>query len=371
MMPKVKVLYIISTLKRSGPVNVLYYIIKYLDHNLFEPIILTLSPEERESEYCDFEKLGVSIRCLSMSRKELLLKGKTQFIKQVKEVNPDIIHTHGIRADYLVTKYMYKYNYNHCSTIHNYPYDDYIMAYGKLKGSMMAKGHLSIINKIKNPVSCSNSISGLLKVNHNINASVIQNGIDEKVYNIIDANEKIILRRKMGLPTDKMIFVSSGRLILRKDPVNMIKAFKASNNNRAILILLGDGPLKEACSAEKDSSVVLTGNVNNVVDYLKAADIFVSASKAEGLPMAVLEAMGVGLPLVLSDIIQHKEIFEKNSRVGKLFRVNDNRELSECFKESFSYNLCEMSIQARKTLEMNYSAINMSKSYQKLYEGMI
>lgn len=55
-------------------------------------------------------------------------------------------------------------------------------------------------------------------------------------------------------------------------------------------------------------SVVFHGFVDNVVPWLQASDLFVSASASEGMPLAVLEALSCGLPALLSDIPPHREI---------------------------------------------------------------
>ncbi len=64
-----KILYLVSTLQKVGPVNQLSYIIKYLDKTKFEPIILTLSPEPQKSmkEYF-LNELDIRVETIGLSK---------------------------------------------------------------------------------------------------------------------------------------------------------------------------------------------------------------------------------------------------------------------------------------------------------------
>lgn len=80
----------------------------------------------------------------------------------------------------------------------------------------------------------------------------------------------------------------------------------------ATLDILGEGPQRQAlaelierCGA--DEYIRLHGDCDNVDEWLQQADIFVSASLYEGQPNAVLEAAAVGTPLILSDIVEHRD----------------------------------------------------------------
>ena len=62
-----KILYIISTLEKTGPVNVLFDIIQNIDRNKFEPVILTLSKEKKNSIKSKFENLNIKIYSMNLS----------------------------------------------------------------------------------------------------------------------------------------------------------------------------------------------------------------------------------------------------------------------------------------------------------------
>ena len=160
-----KILYIVSTLKRSGPTNQLSYIIKYLDKNYYEPIVLTLSTEPQKNSMKDYfiDSLHVSVETLGLSRVKGLLFAKSHIKKFIKDNNIDLVHSQGIRADGLMSSI----DIPRVATLRNYPYYDYPMTYGKFKGFLMAKKHLKYLEKINNPVVVSKSISLMLKEKNN------------------------------------------------------------------------------------------------------------------------------------------------------------------------------------------------------------
>jgi glycosyltransferase involved in cell wall biosynthesis len=370
-MKKIRVLYIISTLKNSGPVKVLYNIIKHLDMDIFEPSILTLSPEDKDTKYDEFLKLNIKIYSLNLSRKQLISKYKNELTNKILYIKPDIIHSHGIRSDYLAAKFINENSFKVCNTIHSCLFLDYTMAYGKVIGHFIAKEHIKMIKTIRYPVSCSYTVADSLKSYYRIDTNVIQNGIDDKMYNVVNKSEKEIIRKKLGLPSEKKIFITTGLLMPIKDPINLIKAFKESNSSgNYILLMLGSGPLMDNCHNLIDKNIIMTGMVDNVSDYLKASDVFISASKAEGMPLAVLEAMATGLPVLLSDIKSHKEIFNVNENIGKLFEVGNVEELSKCINQINNLDLDYIGTQARKAIEKYFSAEIMSERYQELYRKL-
>jgi len=68
------------------------------------------------------------------------------------------------------------------------------------------------------------------------------------------------------------------------------------------LVLVGDGPDREALAADAPVSVKFVGWVENPVPWLQAADVVIVPSRWEGEPLVVLEAMACGTAVVASDI---------------------------------------------------------------------
>lgn len=367
-----KILYLVSTLARTGPTNQLYNIVNNLDQEKFNPIIVTLSPEPSNSMKEQFKKIGVPIETLNLSRLKGLYLNKRNIREVINYHNPEIIHTQGIRADEIAVKYLTDFKV--VSSIRNYPFEDYPKKFGKIIGSLMAYKHLRIIQKAYKPVVCSNTLKETFIERSRIDLSVIQNGVDtEKFYPINDSKKKI-LREQLGIPLDKNILISVGSLINRKSPEVVIKGFLNSNLSKNYVLLLGgSGPLLEKCKelVRTNSNVILLDSIDNVNEYLQISDYFISASQSEGLPNTVLEALAVGLPVVLSDIKPHLEILDFDSNAGFLFRKNDINKLIEELNNLLNErDYISKSLSAKNIISEHLSAESMSRKYQRLYDDL-
>jgi glycosyltransferase involved in cell wall biosynthesis len=132
---------------------------------------------------------------------------------------------------------------------------------------------------------------------------VIHNGIDLPRAPI--AQEQRDARAALGISPSTTVGAYVGSLDARKDPSTAVRAaLEVARSNRGLLLLVaGDGPLRaELENATRGSdSVRLLGHQPDIRRVLAAADFFVLPSLREGLSYAVLEAMSMCLPTVVSD----------------------------------------------------------------------
>jgi glycosyltransferase involved in cell wall biosynthesis len=342
-----------------------------LDPNKFEVTVLTLSPEpNNDSSFALFEMLPISIFCLNLTRLQGVFQAKQKIRTFVESKKPDVIHSQGYRADVLVSSL--KFSGKRICTIRNLPQIDYIMKFGKMRGRLMETSHMRAIKKIDLSIGVSQSVCQNLKERYNVkNVDCILNGVDTERYDRIDSEEKHLFRNKLDLPQDAKIWLSVGSLIKRKDPLSLIDCFveKYHADESVVLLFLGGGELEPVVQkqAEKYKNIICRGQVANVSDYLKAGNFFVSASHAEGLPNTVLEALSCGLPVLLSDIIPHKEIIEMDPLIGKLYLLGDKSSFLEGFDFIEKSDYKKMSDNAYNLAHNELSSKSMSEKYQKLY----
>lgn len=136
---------------------------------------------------------------------------------------------------------------------------------------------------------------------------VAPNGVDHTTYHPG-------ARRPVGT-SEELRAVFIGRLIDNKGPEIALDAVAdARRAGRDVrLIVLGDGPLRtrlrrRALELRLGDAVVFAGHVNDVARHLREADVLLRPSFTEGLPLAVLEAMACGVPVVCSTVPGNTEV---------------------------------------------------------------
>jgi len=368
----IKILYIVSTLEKGGPTTQLFNIIKYMDREKHELHLITLSPEPQNSSWAEYESLGVHLHSLKLSRLQGVLCATRKVKFLLAKIKPDIIHTHLLRADMVLSKL--KKSTRNITTVHIFP-RDYISSCGRMVGYMMYACHVSAIRKIGLCVGVSDAVAGELKNKLKIeNVIAIQNGVDTEKYFPSTGSEKKSLRNQLKLPIAGNIFICSGTLTKRKNPFFIINAWKKKfaldNDNH--LVFIGMGNLHGKCVEETKgcNNIHVIGYVDNVVDYLRASDYCVSASYCEGLPYAVLEAMACGLPVLLSDIEPHKEITVLDSRIGFCYELDNEENFYHLLDKLINCNIEDMVKITLRVIKKYFSAKKMSEAYQREYKNI-
>lgn len=373
---KYKIVYVITQCKNSGPMNQTLNIIKNLDRSLFQPIVVTLFQEDLGNSVVQrYLDVVPEFYCLNMSKVTSITTGKKKLATFLSGIKPDLIHGLGMPPYTMSLGYQ---DAIHLVTLRNYCYQDYPDKYGKQLGLVLAHKDMALIkrqlSKGETFVTCSESLSHIYMERHGIEFGYIRNGVDTGKYEYADSTKKIEMKNKLGLPTDRVVVLYSGQFIERKNQEFAIEAILASESaDRIHLVLMGDGPnlrkLKE--KYEDDHRVQFTGNITNVNEYLQAGDVYVSASKSEGMPNGVLEAMAAGLPVLLSDIPQHLEVLEVQEGYGLSYQQGNQKDFIEKFETMLSMDLLAMGKVASETAKNELSASMMSKKYQELYLKLI
>ncbi|BAT39776.1 glycosyltransferase [Escherichia albertii] len=370
---KKKVLYVVSTLKRSGPINQLYNLINNLSKYEFDLTIVTLSPEPQDSRLDDFINLGINVITLGLSRLKGIFFAKHKLKKIIDKINPDIVHSQGVRADYL--NYLIVGDHKKISTIHNYPQKDFIKRYGPVVGTVLVNIQINAINNFDIVIGVSKAVAkNLIRTYKVKNAYAIINGIDTDIYKPKSSTDKSKLKEKLGLDKYDCIWISTGHLSVLKQPEILIKSFLKNKTDarfiNSVFIFLGDGELSESLimKYKHEKKIIFAGRVHNVVEYLQASDYFASASSTEGLPMAVIEALSCGLPVLLSRIGPHEEIIGLDERIGVLF---DGDDASESFMTMVTKDKTALSHSCRSLALNFFSAEAMGANYKDIYNKSI
>lgn len=366
-----KILYVVSTLKKAGPTSQLYYILSNLPSEI-TPILITLSPESSQTRLNDFRALGIKHYQLNLSRLEGFLFAKKKVREIIEKESPDLIHTQGLRGDMIASEFASSIPV--VCTVRNFPQLDFVMTYGKVLGGLMAYFHIKSLRNVHKVCGVSNAVRNNLVEHYKLdNVVTVRNGVDNRRFKSVSNEEKLALRQNLGLKKEAKVFISTGHLSTRKDPLTLIRAFKnAFNNDENVLLLFaGDGELLELCRAEAGNNVVFLGRIDAIEQYLQASDYYISASLAEGMPNAVLEALSCGIPCVLSDISPHKELLDLKYDIGYQFETSNIDSCSSRMASIAGLPNDFFKENIRRLVDVELTAESMAARYSEIYKGSI
>jgi len=202
----------------------------------------------------------------------------------------------------------------------------------------------------------------------------VQNGVD------IDRVDRLMQNWPRLLGESRFTVVTVGRLVEVKRHSSVLDAFQQSADGGSNLVLIGEGHLRAALIAEAErfglkKRVEMTGLIprEEVYAHLGKADLFVSASGVEGLPVAVLEAMACRCPVILSDIPPHREIATGADFIP-LIQPGDvsgfAKEIRR-FQSMTSYERSMLGNRCRQLVEKRFSLTSMHEGYEKVYSQLL
>jgi glycosyltransferase involved in cell wall biosynthesis len=182
------------------------------------------------------------------------------------------------------------------------------------------------------------------------------------------------LRRELDLPKDAQLIICIGRLVEEKAHEILIQAMGlvCSDWPKAFLLIAGGGLLhddlkRQVSGSGLENNVRLLGNREDVQRLLGSADIFVLSSRREGLPMALLEAMAAGLPVVSTRVGGIDEVV-RDGVEGWLVPAGDAKALSEALLQALRHpeQRERMGQAARRRIEQGYTLDRMNEQYLNL-----
>ena len=364
-----RVTIVCSSLVRQGPTNVLYNMLSAYSHLNTDVVyrVLTLSPENETSRKGEYEALGIEVESLNLPVGYKTLCGLQEIKKRILCNAPDIVQSSGFRTDMLLSMIKLP-GIKKISTLWNYPYDDYQMDYGNVKGALMAFSHLVRLRSFDRVIPCSEFIEKRIK-KYGIKLTTIYTGVPMDYFKPLSNEERKSRRQELDIPQNAKVFIFIANLITRKNPETLIKAFQGVKDKNIVLLVMGDGPLYDICLAvNKDNPQVrFLGRQPGTLHYLQISDFYISPSLSEGFPTAVLEAMSVGVMPVLSNIAPHVEMM-KGVPYDVTFSPNSQDELLDSIKRALEH---DGEFDYRKYMEENFSDIIMFRRFEAVYKELL
>ncbi|MDH5189872.1 MAG: glycosyltransferase family 4 protein [Gammaproteobacteria bacterium] len=209
----------------------------------------------------------------------------------------------------------------------------------------------------------------------NGNYIVIHNGVDiEKFTKQGLFSKSSHAKKTLGLPEDSLVVGMVAQFRVEKAHPDLIEAVKRimDAGNNISVVLVGDGGTQEEIKTiVKESGiedrVVFSGMMEDVRPALAAMDVFVLTSRAvETFSNAALEAMSMGLPVILSDLAGAREMVDEGIN-GFTYPPGDVDSLVNCLAKLMDDRLREsMALNAKRIVEERFSSEHMADNYEKI-----
>lgn len=359
----IKILQVINSLKIGGAEN----IVKTLALGSRHQMVFLILADKLNNQY-EKELNAKKIKIYSLgSGKFFSFKTQLKILKIIKMVNPTIIHSHldGLAYIFFPAKLLGK------KIIHTIHSEHENLKDIRKKTIYFLAYHSGVV-----PVGVSERIRKQTDKIFKLKTAIcINNGVNiRKLTKKFNQHE---IRRRYNLPDNKNIMLNISNLKPVKNQLQLIKNFskllKVKKN--LFLLIIGEGELKSkllnsarSLKLNQDNFRIIS-NCSDPALLLKSSDYFILASKSEGLPLVILEAMAAKLPIIstpsggVKEIIVHK----KN---GFIVKNTNSKEILEAINFYSEKKIKVKVIQtAYKDFQKKFKDKKMIKSYDNLYSG--
>ena len=354
MMKKTKLLTILVGLAMGGAEHMAFELIRSIDKNEYEPIVLCTglklnTPLEKDmEEICQVEYYGHTGKITPLT-----LLG---VMRKISAIKPDIVHAHMGAVAYAVP-WTGLHNKPLVITVHTKPEKAFSKA-----NEYMVRRALNRHNTMLVAVSEDNYYKvrdyfGLLN-----NICYINNGINIDRFKSVDH--------------DGFVFINVARQDENKNQAIIIRAFSRLNkeNPKSKLFLIGDGPCHEELIKITEelyltSKIVIPGQIAAPEEYYAQADVYVQSSHREAMPLSVLEAMATGLPIISTDVGGLTDVIKDN---GYIVPDNDEEELYNAMHRISKLDHESFAVMSRSSKDISkmYSSDKMAEEYSTLYKTL-
>lgn len=378
----IKVIHIITGLGNGGAEQQLVNNLQRLDKNIYKFYVVSLTDEGYKGR--DILDLGIPILSLDCKKSSYtiirffyLIRAIYLLSKYMSEVNPKIIQTWLHHADLvgLIASKLAGYKNLiwsvHCSYL--------LPPHFTFKNRFLVK-ILSILSKIPKVVVF-NSTAGI--------KSHIERGYFprkmEKIpcgFDSIKFSPNIInrekIRKQINIAENDFVVGFVGRYHIVKDIrtflLSVYELSKKHNNIKGVLAGENiDKSNEEILSMIKElelENIILLGKRDDVPDLMNSLDLFIMTSASEGFPNVLGEAMLTGLPCLVTNVGDCREVVGNNKYV---FNVGDYKEISKIASEIVNFTKeqkKELSLYNIKRIVDTYEISLVSRKYHLIYQDL-
>lgn len=204
---------------------------------------------------------------------------------------------------------------------------------------------------------------------------VIYNGVELSQFEINYGQEKA-LRKQYGIPDDSIVFGSAGRLVpIKRFDLLLDAAAQVIKRYPNIHVMIaGEGRMRQVLE-EKISKLGLQGRVHligyqsDIVQFWREVDVAVISSDSEGLPIALLEALASGVPVVATRVGGIPEVLTEDA--GILVEAGSLKGLVEAMERMMDVKVRLEYGRRAKEIAKQFSMNKIAAQYDALYRELL
>lgn len=321
----------------------------------------------KNNEFTNLERLIIDNNLSNRKNPIRFLKAVLHLKKIVKQLSPQIVHFHSTYAG--ITSIFLKFtnirDLYFVYTPHAY--------FSQKKLTSFLSNIVKIIER-----QILKRMDKIIHVSYSEEQHAISNNL------LMDKDKSIVIYN--GVNTPNAIKSNFNRKPFRV--VNVARCEKQKNPKEFIEIAIqilkqgydceftfvGEGSLRFECEEIVNNSPYKTkinfvGFQENINQYLVDADLYLSTSLYEGLPYSVIEAMSVGLPIILSNVTGHRELIEEN---GYLYNdINEATRYIEDFIINNELFIKQKSNNSKALFINKFSVVKNMEEISNLYNELL
>lgn len=194
--------------------------------------------------------------------------------------------------------------------------------------------------------------------------------------NIEPKNNEAKFREEIGVTKSTVLFGYVGRLVPQKALDNLLESFALMSEQKATLVLVGEGPLRASLEAQTEKlaiakRVIFAGFQKDIQNVMVGLDVLVLGSDYEGFGLVLLEAMAAERPILATGVSAIPEVV-KDGETGLLVPARNPDAMAKGMRKFMDEELrCRFGMAGNKRLQHNFTVETMIEKTNLVYSDLI
>lgn len=372
-----RLLRVIARMNVGGPAIQITGLMQSLPVKSFKQKLLTGFCDKNEADYLEVNDLNLTrTKIVGFGRRVNFfsdLKVLFRIIREIKDFNPHIIHTHTAKAGFLGRmaailsfKRQLRVHTYHGHLLHGY--------FGGFKTRLVILIERFLARFTDSLVAVGSQVREDLldaKIGNFEQYRVIGPGLE-----IGELPERVSSLNSFNLPKDKFIVTWIGRAVPVKAPHRILEIATECELRglRVQFVIVGEGPLLtdlKSLANEKNLQITFLGWQSDIEKILSFSDLVLLTSENEGTPVALIQAQMAGVPVLTTDVGSASEVMKNNQSGFCLkYSVRDFADKIEILATNVEMKSSFGAIGKAHTLD-NFSVNRLVSDHVELYKDLI